>query len=137
MNSIAPKIVYKDGWPVKPPGHPTGMVAEVTWLRERGKKLSLKDSLATTILCEARWKRNADDSGMAFKFSGYLEFLDLKAISGGQFGRPIFDPFVEEWTSKGIVVSGWEINTSEGGSEPTQHYQVLLVKPALAPLESL
>lgn len=81
-------------------------------------------------MCEVRWLRNVDDTGMAYRFRSMLDFLDTKAISGGAAGQPLFDPYVEEWTDLGIIVSGWEIALGAEGEGSSQYYQVLLVKPA-------
>lgn len=106
------------------------MIAEVTWLRSHGKKVTAEESRASGVVCEVRWRRNMDDRGMAYRFRCQLEFLDTKAISGGSAGRPLFDPHVEEWTHLGIIVSGWEIGRGQNGEGTAQYYQVVLVKPA-------
>lgn len=131
MNSIYPPLQYENGWPVKPPSPPKGMIAEVSWLRRLGKKVTLAESRATAVVCEVRWARNKEDRGMAFRFRSQLEFLQLSTASGGSTAKPLFDPLVEEWTYLGIVVSGWEIEPGQEGEPSTQHYQVLLVKPVL------
>jgi len=131
MNSIHKPLEYKDGWPIKPTPPPKGMIAEVTRLRNCGKKRSAAESRGTAVVCEVRWLRNADDRGMAYRFRSQLLFLDTKAISGGGAGQPLFDPCVEEWTDLGIIVSGWEIVPDSEGKGSIQYYQMLLVKSAL------
>lgn len=109
------------------------MTAEVTWLRNLGKKVTMTECRATAKVCEVRWIRNKNDQGMAYRFRCQLEFLQTGTASGGIAAKPLFDPYVEEWTHLGMVVSGWEIEPGQDGESSTQHYQVLLVKPVLKP----
>ncbi|NRR33317.1 hypothetical protein HSX11_24380 [Oxalobacteraceae bacterium] len=44
MNSAHPPLEYNDGWPVMPPPPTRGLIAEVTWLRRHGKKVTLEES---------------------------------------------------------------------------------------------
>jgi hypothetical protein len=129
MNSESKGLKDKDGRPVKLCGRPEGMLVEVTKLRCRGVRISAEELKTKSIRCKIFYLRNTSDYGMAFKFRSIAEIIDDQAISGGSAGTPLFDPFVEDWTGDGIILSGWEINQAEDGAGSVQHYQAWLVKP--------
>lgn len=121
-----------DGLPSKHPGPAksgskfSGMPVTVTRLRRAGRRVTRQErEEAEPLLGRIIISASPPSNFTVYRSSAYLMRPGLG--EPGHVGTPLFEPVIIHLDERGLVISGYEIQTE--GNVSVQYVQVWLVKP--------
>ena len=130
QNTLTMGHLIGEGTPPPEPDCP-GMLVSVVLLRNNGKRVLAAERKATSPLIG---RLVLDDfprgPSMALVCARQAQlFADKRGSVPYSIHKPLFDPEIVHWDSRGIVIRGYEINTKDGQS--IEHAQVWMVTPVV------